>query len=703
MSRKEAKDGAKATIDRVFPEANPIEKKRLVTKLKTYASSDYRDEAFPEGMGLCDYTAGTERGSVCYRTKGDKYFRNLLELDSLVGNNKKTLEILWKRDRDSRKSQRAFLTELFGELRYRADRQLNYADHADQLLEVLLGDRDPTKECLFPETPVSNTANPPAVEKVPDVTARRSSFVGLGNLERIALIERDEKLSEAQRYAKKAILYLEMNNSKLALKLANKALATDKANGYAWMVIGFLSLKEMRDAFRSCAVYNQELAASSNSVSAEGQWLQELQSDAVEQGVRQSVNAANCFLNAWSFWPADASGILVDSNAYKQKLIIAFFQTVSPKTYDKDLLRQTIEKDFNDLKLLCLSNVSLFLKAVLPTIHSVTPDRAAGLASYFVEHVKRSTPAKDGPNPPDPTTNALLLAAAKNLEHLQSLSQVLPFAEVEAFMKDVFNRCKELEEISKLKSLSMFYLNRLKGLETREAIGLCSAALNTLPFTCNRAFDGRLKKQWQYLYLSSVIRLAIDAMLYKKSGGPGQLASLLAKSITPELLDDVIGDDYFDLVEEYDNVLPDSEYKADLRGQRFNVLQDDIATVLAAICGPFRGDDLFEKLIAKWIPSYGGMCRSELLLLYFDSLVSGSAEAGYQEFLRSLEKSGRDINEAFNTAGVPKYKAIGKHNTFSLILSYCQRAMGLNKTTLRQLNDLKKLSGRFQSKRARKN
>jgi len=109
MGRKAADDGGRATIEKLYPEANELRKKRLTEKLKTYSSNKvlfnkegkkkvpYVARAFP-AEGLIRVEEGrTSQGDayriVSYPSKSHCYLRNLLDLDDLVGGVDETIDV----------------------------------------------------------------------------------------------------------------------------------------------------------------------------------------------------------------------------------------------------------------------------------------------------------------------------------------------------------------------------------------------------------------------------------------------------------------------------------------------------------------------------------------------------------------------------------------------------------------------------------
>jgi tetratricopeptide (TPR) repeat protein len=708
MARKAASDGGRATIEKLYPKdtATELTKKRLTEKLKTYTSKTkreterknfipYRDRAFPvEGLlRVEEARSDEEKDVISFPSKSMCYLHNLLELDSLTGGIEETIDILWKQDPKSRQKQREFLVRRFGELSYIGQKYMGYAKNADRLINSLLGRTNPIKDDLFAlNEEVSKTIEKikPSEEMSPPDDEQRVSFIGLTSLERIDRIGRSERLTAAEKNAEKAVVYLELGNTDLALQFANKALSEAPTNGYAWMVKGYLSLKGVKEAIRSCAV-QKELGAHSNPVSAEEQWHQELLEDDIEKADRCRKESVDFFLKAWNYWPANASVFLSAHGDYKQGLMASFFKAVGHADFDKELFKKAIKKDIWKLQLLCLRDMNLFLTTILPVVHSADTKMATILAKDFVQKIKESKPAKDDLNPPDPTTNDILLSAGKYLGDLQVLSLALPFAEVEAFMHEVAFRFAELEETTRIKNMSGFYLDRIKGMSGRDSVQYCNSVLKNIPFKMNRPFDERLQKQWQYLLFSSATQAAIESMLYKESGDSKSVALLLAKSLTSELLEQVAGKEHLIQIEEYDDD-SDSVSCQDLRGRKFHVLHDNVSEMLDGIIRPFKADDWFEKLISECTCVHGEMSHYEWLLLYLDGLASGTLKPGYQAFLRSLEKKAGNSDKALKAFRKLENRSIKTHTAFSFVLSYALQAKGLKKDVVQQLKELKAAS-----------
>lgn len=693
MSRKAASDGGRATIEKLYSEVdNDLWKIRQVNKLKTYSSDKYRLKAFPPKEGFIETKNAIDRkentAGVFYLEKSHQYLRNLLQMDSLVGKNSSALDFIWWTGDFALPEQREkYLKDRFGELRYLGNQYLKFADQAEQLLKVLLKKKDPVKEDLFCLTSKENIDSSPVAEVKSSPNEQRLSFIGLNSLERIDHIGRSERLTAAEKNAEKAVVYLEMDNIDLALQFANKALSESPTNGYAWMVKGYLSLKGVKDAIRSCAV-QQELGAHPNPISAEEQCHQEQLEDDAAKGERCRKESIDFFLKAWNYWPANASVFLLAHGNYKQGLMASFFKAVGHADFDKELFKKAIKKDLWKLQLLCLNDMKLFLTRILPVVRSVDAKMATILAKDFVQKIKESKPAKDDLNPPDPTTNDILLSAGKYLGDLQVLSLALPFAEVEAFMHEVAFRFAELEEFTRIKNMSSFYLDRIKGMSGRDSVQYCNSALKNIPFNKKRTFDERLQKQWQYLLFSSTTQAAIESMLYKESGDSKSVALLLAKSLTPELLEQVSGKEHLIQVEKYDEV-SDYVISQDLRGRDFHVLHDGVSEMLCGIIPPINTNDWFEELVSEWTRVHGRTGHYEWLLMYLDGLASGTVKPGYQAFLRSLEEKEGNSDKALKAFRKVECKFMKTHTAFSFVLSYALRAKYLKKDVVQQLKELK--------------
>jgi len=189
-------------------------------------------------------------------------------------------------------------------------------------------------------------------------------------------------------------------------------------------------------------------------------------------------------------------------------------------------------------------------------------------------------------------------------------------------------------------------------------------------------------------------------MLYKGSGKPEKVAKLLVEVLSPELLEQVAGRDHFIEVEEDDDISPISH--KDLGGREYHVLHNGVAAVLSEFILPFRAEKWFEKLVAKWEPTYDRMCRRELLLLYLDGLLSGTVKPGYQDFLRSLGKNGRDIYDEVYAMGEPEFKALKDHTATSFVLAYALKAEGVKQDLTQKIEGLKAVCDKIETTTSKK-
>ena len=584
MGRKQASNSGPATIKQVFPNENSVVQDRLSQQLLNLSRDKYRDDVFPKGMIRVEESNDSKSGrnKYFYPSRSHCFIRNLLELNSLVRTPSLTIDLLWKKSEKGRKA----LKERFDEMDFRGHQCLQFAGNCKKLSNRILGNDDPTKVNLFEmdgdsieEKQSNKTLNEPA----------KMSFISLPALNKIENLERQCNLPEAELNAQKAVLYYEMGNIQLALEFAEKALESDPKNSYAWMVLGFLALQGIEETFL-LEVVHREMGAHTNAISAEEQWHQELLEDASEQKFKYAKEAASLFLKAWSNWPKLPSSYLINAYQYKRSIVTEFFKYAQHVAFDKELLKQTIVDDFDFLKSLCIyytGSPKLLLTTVLPLVHSIAPEMAKNLAAAYVESVRKSEPEKDKYNPPDPCSNELLNAAGANLMHLQGLSLCLPFDEVDLFMQDVDRRFKEVNRISRIMNYSEFYRKKILSSDYVESMKACEAALRSIPFNKQRSYDKRLHKQWQYLKFSMPVHAAVMTILRKGTDVPQKVASLITEVITPELLEAVLGEDYFDRDVEWEEFGPEYDHPVDLRGNKYHVLHYDMGFVKSDIVSPF--------------------------------------------------------------------------------------------------------------------
>lgn len=587
MGRKATPNSGTATIDKLYPNVDPLTRKRLIDKLKTYASQKYlKKGSFPKGMIQFEQAEAnsSKTSGVFYPKDSLTYVKNLLELDELTGKNETAIAILTKRDEHAIRDHRKFLTNRFRELQYRGEQYLKYAMNAEAITESLLAKKDPTKENLFK---LPQQSDPIAQTKELKDSINDISFMGLSALRRMEMIERNDNLPEPELCAHKSVLYFQEGSTELALKYASESLKKDTKNGLAWMILGYLALKGGEEA-QKVEIAHKELGAHINAISAEEQWHQELLEDARDCRELHLNRACEYFLKSWCYLPNTKICRLHEIYDLKPNMIVALFTHARIHLLDKQTLKKAVKNNLDDLQLLRFKHTTLFLTRALPIIHSADIGYAKNIASDFVKCVRNSKPWRIGVDPTDPTMDDYLIAAGENLMHLQNLSPTLPFEEVEAFMKEVDNRFKEVCRISRLKNHSEFYRKIILKSEHDESIRVCEAALHSIPFNRTRSYDKRLQKQWKYLYFSIPVHAALIVMLQKGTDTPEKVASLISGSITPDLMDAVIGEDYFDKKEEWDEFRQDSDHPVDLRGYQHHVMHYGIGLVKSDIISPFK-------------------------------------------------------------------------------------------------------------------
>jgi len=559
MGRPKSPDGAQSVIEQLYPEANAVMTETLVNKLKSYASR-YKKKAWPSELLVIEKT---DKGKSEYHfpPKSHCYIRNLLELDAFWGESEATIEYLQK-NKDRKRLYEKKLTDRIKDLRWRADQYVVYAKKAEGCIESLLSDKDPRKENLFKFNGTRNQTTAAPTKNL----QQDASVIALRSLERIELIERDQRLSEESRLSQLGVLYLESGHIEKALEFSNKALEIDMTCGYAWMVKGYLALQGVQQAFEE-AFLQRELGTSGIAISAEEIYHEERREAAWRKAEENRYKTTSFFLNAWRYWPRDPMCIS-NSYSYEHKLIIKLFDSAKQdRKLDAALFKQVLEEKRESLNYFATfpEHTEVLLSSVLPVIQKTDASMAVELARGWMGRVECSEPYRDYPNPPVAYEDLLLMAAGNNLARLGVVYELLPFAIVDKFCRRVGERFREAIRMYHLQSASDSYrdaLNRCLVAENpnyQRGLEICSGALKGLQFM-DEVFDVRMQKQWRYMQLKMVamsILKGITNILNFSPDESNSIADLLLEHATLEVLQDLAGDDYFDKMEDYHEELPE--------------------------------------------------------------------------------------------------------------------------------------------------
>lgn len=560
MGRPKSPDGAQSVIEQLYPEANAVTTMALVNKLKAYGTK-HTKTVWPEGtLGVETSVDKVER--VYYPETGHCFIKNLLELDALLGGPKHTKEYLHTKDRE--RHYRKKLTDRIEDLRWRAHQYAFFAENGAACIENLLSNKDPQRENLFDFT---NAQEKPLVKPSTDLQ-QDTSFIALQSLEKIEIIERDQGLSEENRFSQLAILYLESGNIRKALDFSNKALAIDDTCGYAWMVKGYLAVEGVQHAYQD-AFLHQELGTSGVAITAEEMYHQQRVEDASEKAEENISKTTVFLLNAWRYWPKNSSIYICNSYNYEHKLIAYLFKNAKQdRSLDKKQFKTVLEQKRESLDFFATfhNNTRVLLSFVIPVIQIIHVPTAEGLARTWMKKIENSVPYNDYPNPPVAYEDHMLMAAGNNFSHMGVLFALLSYEVVDGFSKQLNARFTEAVRMYHLKSASESYLDALNRCLVGEVpnypngLEICNRALNSLQFM-KKPFDNRLKKQWQYMQLKMVVTSILKGFSLIFDGPPDDcqsIATFLLDYATTEILQNLTGDEYFEKMEDYDDASPDS-------------------------------------------------------------------------------------------------------------------------------------------------
>ncbi len=560
MGCPKSPDGAQSVIEQLYPKINAVTSKSLVNKLKTYASK-HSTTAWPPGMLEVD---STDKGAprYYYPTSSHCYIRNLLELDALVGGPKPAKEYLHTKDRKHHYGK--VLTQRIEDLRWRSHQYANFAENAEACIENLLSDKDIQTENLFDFTNAQvSIPTRPATDLQQD-----KSFITLRSLEKIEIIERDTRLTEEKRTPQLAVLYLESGNIEKALEFSNRALALDVTCGYAWMVKGYLAVQGVQQAFQD-AFLHQELGTTSIAITAEEMYHQERLEAASTKAEENIHKTTLFFLNAWRYWPESSSICISNSYDYEHKIIVNLFKFAKKdRQLDNKLLMTVLEHKRESLDYFAQipEHASALLSTVIPVVQTLDVRTAEEIARIWMEQVENSVPYNVSPNPPVAYENRLLMSAGNALPQMGLLFELFLFEVADEFCKKLRKRFTEALRVYHLNSASTCYLEALKQCLSVEdpiyhnALKICTGALQGLQFR-EKAFDTRLEKQWRYMQLKMVVMCILKGFKLILDGPPHDCKSVttfLLEYATPKVLEHLSGDDYFDRMEDYDDLSSDS-------------------------------------------------------------------------------------------------------------------------------------------------
>jgi hypothetical protein len=170
------------------------------------------------------------------------------------------------------------------------------------------------------------------------------------------------------------------------------------------------------------------------------------------------------------------------------------------------------------------------------------------------------------------------------------------------------------------------------------------------------------------------------------------VADLFTRHITPEMIDTLVGFDYFTIVIQSDE-FSDYEFYEDLTGDINYILDNDMELTLRGIIGPMGGVTWFQELISDAEPIFHQMCCGGLLFQYLNELYAGTIEMGYRNFLRSKVKAkgeGTKKRRAY-ASELSQYEALKGHSLFSFIVSYLLKDDTLEECDKAILNSLLKV------------
>jgi tetratricopeptide (TPR) repeat protein len=607
MGRRREKDGPQSIVEKLYPQVNAAAKRAYSEILRKFAS-DYPDTAWAKGVLIVNDEGTGGRNKYRYADDEDslRYIKNLLELDALLGSKADTVSYLNTKDKDN--SFRPKLNRRLETLRWKAEQYSGIVKNMEMCFESLLVDKDLMKSDLFEVDPGSMQGQ---AEELLKSQQENVSFLGLRALETLELIERNDRMPEADRLSQQAVLYMELDNIEKALEFSSKALEVDRTSGLAWMVKGYLAVKGYKQAFQDVIVHH-ELGTSGIAITSEEMFHQQQLEEASESAESNMHHATMFFLNAWRYWPERYLSYISNHYEYENQIIAKLFSySRQDRKLNKDFFSEVAEQKFESLQSFARTpeHAYFLLTSILPFLQKVEADVAAGLAEMWMERVEASAEHSLCGDLYAEHEDTLLIAAGGCLSHMGILYKLFPFGVADSFCKKLRDRYSEAQRMQHLKSVCDSYsaaLNDCLSHETPDypnCLNICKAVLDELDFE-DKPFDNRLNLQWKYMRLKAVVLNILKGfkqILSAPVEGSKDVAAFLLENVSPEDLQSLAGDDYFEKEFEDLGVGYDFEISVDLTEDQWHVIYSPLQGFL-----PEEQAMPFEKPIGLRLPSAVG-------------------------------------------------------------------------------------------------
>ncbi|MBL1352046.1 MAG: hypothetical protein COA61_001730 [Zetaproteobacteria bacterium] len=414
-----------------------------------------------------------------------------------------------------------------------------YVKRETAIQEKLLNDPDFVKENIF-AIDGNNSSTTPVARDGTVNKLMKINFSGLSQLEEIKSLEEEDILSESQLMAKKAILYMDMENQKLALQCANNALETDPENGIAWMVKGLILIhdKEYNRGFRTYRKYQMKESDDSN--------------------------ISTLLLKAWKFLPSTlkemrpfagytSTQVYPYHPIYNEKYLIRSFilsakefnaRLFHDKDTDKEVFLDLLKRDFDKLSFTDEILRPYYFMKLLPLIHEVAPEVERCFAKQWVDSILSVNPTSDLLR--DNKIKVSIGELSEDRIFLTKLSSVLSFNEVISLSKHMHNLFTEFERQGHLEYFSNLCWKELEKNNDNvlTQLNICDSALKSFPFKKTN-IDNSILKKWNYLKLRLIAGQSFEYMNNEDWNG---LASFFVENIDTSLLEHAAELDFHDIL-----------------------------------------------------------------------------------------------------------------------------------------------------------
>jgi tetratricopeptide (TPR) repeat protein len=552
MGRRREKDGPQSIVEKLYPQVNAAAKRAYSEILRKFAS-DYPDTAWAKGVLIVNDEGTGGRNKYRYADDEDslRYIKNLLELDALLGSKADTVSYLNTKDKDN--SFRPKLNRRLETLRWKAEQYSGIVKNMEMCFESLLVDKDLMKSDLFEVDPGSMQGQ---AEELLKSQQENVSFLGLRALETLELIERNDRMPEADRLSQQAVLYMELDNIEKALEFSSKALEVDRTSGLAWMVKGYLAVKGYKQAFQD-VILHHELGTSGIAITSEEMFHQQQLEEVSESAESNMHHATMFFLNAWRYWPERYLSYISNSYEYENQIIAKLFSySRQDRKLNKDLFSEVAEQKFESLQSFARTpeHAYFLLTTILPYLHEVDGEIACRLAEVWMGGVESSGNWDSYGDFYTEHEDSILVGAGGCLSHVGVLYKLFSFEVADSFCKELRDRYTEAQRMQLLESVCDYYCSALNDIlssktpDYPKCLEICKAVLDELKFV-DKPFDNRLNLKWKYMHLKAVvlnILKGFERILRAPVEDCEEIATFLLENVSPEDLQSLAGDDYFE-------------------------------------------------------------------------------------------------------------------------------------------------------------